>query len=63
MTADSRRSKRGFTYTVTEEQVRHYMAVPAEAKLNWLADTNDFLSKALTGRRREIWQKFRRGEI
>jgi len=63
MTADIRKPERGFTYTVTEEQVRRYMAVPAEAKLNWLADANDFLAKALTGRRREIWQKFRRGEI
>lgn len=61
--AEAKEKKRGFTYTVTEDQVRRYMAVPGEAKLKWLADANSFLAQALTGTRREIWQKFRRGEI
>jgi len=60
---DNPGSKRGYSYVVTIEQIRAYRAVSPEQKLQWLQDANEFLAKALTGRRREIWQKFRRGEI
>lgn len=63
MMTDNPDSGRGYSYVVTIEQIRAYRAVSPEQKLQWLQDANEFLAKALTGKRREIWQKFRRGEI
>ena len=63
MNEDKRPAAGGFAYTVTEEQVRKYLDVPAEKKLEWLQEANEFLAKALRGRRRAIWEAFRRGTL
>lgn len=63
MTKHEREAAKGYSYTVSNEDIRRYMKVPAEEKLQWLEEANHFLAQALTGKKREIWQKFRRGEI
>jgi len=57
------RPRRGFSYTVTDEQIRHWRALPAEVKLQWLEDANRLLALALTPKAREIQDRFRRGEL
>ena len=53
----------GFRYAVEEEQILRYLQVPIEQRLEWLEETNRFLLAATPPANREIWQKFRRGEI
>lgn len=62
MMANNRPTK-GYGYEVDEDQIRRYAAVPTEQKLQWLAEANQFLAKALTGKRRQVWQAFRDGKI
>jgi hypothetical protein len=57
------RPQRGFSYAVTDEQIRRWRALPAEVKLQWLEDANRFLALALTPKAREIQDRFRRGEL
>ena len=57
------RARGGFSYKVTDEQIRRWKALPAEVKLQWLEDANRFLALALTPRAREIQNRFRRGEL
>lgn len=55
--------KGGFSYVVTDEQIRAWKALPAKDKLDWLEQANQFINKALTPERRQIMERFRRGEI
>lgn len=57
------RRRRGFSYRVTDEQIRRWRALPAEVKLQWLEDANRFLGLALPPKAREIQNRFRRGEL
>ena len=57
------RLKKGFTYSYTEEQIRAYSKLSTREKLKWLEEANRFCAKAITGRRKKIWEKFRKGEI
>lgn len=61
--AGSPARRRGFSYTVTDEQIRRWKALPAAVKLQWLEDANRFLAVALSPRAREIQNRFRRGEL
>lgn len=63
MTKNDAEQAKGYSYSVTKEEIRRYMKVPAVQKLQWLEDANIFLGKALTGKRRLIWERFRRGDI
>jgi len=53
----------GYSYFVTKEQIREWMRVPPEQKLQWLEEANKFLLKAMDPKAREIMEKLRRGEI
>ena len=55
--------RRGFSYVVDEEQLLKYLQTPVEERLEWLEAANRFLREATPPEAREIWQKFRRGEI
>jgi hypothetical protein len=44
--------KGGFYYYVDEEKIRRYKALPAEEKLEWLEEINEFIWKY--GMNREI---------
>lgn len=65
MAADNpvERALRGYSYHVTDEQIRRWRALPAEVKLQWLEDANHFLVLALTPKTRAIQDRFRRGEL
>ncbi|MBI4609899.1 MAG: hypothetical protein HY726_12930 [Candidatus Rokubacteria bacterium] len=54
---------RGFGYVVGEEQILKYLQVPIEQRLEWLDEAIRFLAAATPPEAREIWQKFRKGEI
>lgn len=55
--------RKGFAYYLEDEKIIDYLKLPPLIRLQWLEDINDLNRKALTGRRRKIWEKFRRGEI
>ena len=55
--------RRGYSYRVTDDQVRRWSALPTEVKLQWLEDANRLLAVALTPEARETQNRFRRGEI
>jgi hypothetical protein len=55
--------RRGFRSLVDEEQILKYLQVPIEQRLDWLEEANRFLFAATPPEAREIWQKFRRGEV
>ena len=57
------RPRRGYSYRVTDEQIRRWRALPAEVKLQWLEDANRFLALALAPKARAIQNRFRRGEL
>ena len=53
----------GFSYVIEAEQILKYLQVPIEQRLEWLEEANRFLFSATPPGAREIWQKFRRGEV
>lgn len=53
----------GYSYFVSKEQIREWIRVPMEQKLQWLEEANDFVQKFQSPKTREIMEKFRRGEI
>lgn len=55
--------KKGFSYYLEDEKLLEYLRLSPEMRLEWLEEINGFNRKALTGRRREIFEKFRKGEI
>ena len=50
-------------YYCSDEKLKEYMNISAEDILNWLEEINEFLYKAMPRKNREIWQKFRKGEL
>jgi hypothetical protein len=63
MLADDQPCQRGVAHRPTTEQMLKFRALPAEAKLRWLEDMRQFVARHLPRERREILQRFRRGEI
>jgi hypothetical protein len=59
----SRRKAGGFSYTYDEKTLKAYLALSLKDRLEWLEEANAFLYKFTPPKNREIWQKFRRGEI
>ena len=59
----SKRRVGGFSYQVTDEQIRRWQAVPPAAKLQWLEDANRLLWAALSPHTKAIRDRFRRGQI
>ena len=57
----STKKDKGFTYYVTDEEIKKYMKLPPELKLKWLEEANEFTWKY--GKNKEIREKLRRGEI
>ncbi len=54
---------RGFSYSVTDEQIREWIRFPVRQKLRWLEEANRFNEKILRGRTLKIWEAFRAGRI
>jgi hypothetical protein len=57
------RLRGGFSYRVTDQQIRRWRALPASVKLQWLEDVNRLLASALSPKIRAIQDSFRRGEL
>ncbi len=49
--------------TYTPEQLRKFAKISPVEKLRWLEDFLDFLEEAMTPEAKEIWMKFRSGEL
>lgn len=54
--------RNGFSYYLEDEKILEYLKMPPRARLEWLEEINLFNRKALTGERRKISEKFRKGE-
>lgn len=63
MESKKNESRGGFSYHVTEEQIRAYRKMPIDERLRWLEEALEFMVHALPPDKWEILQKFRRGEI
>jgi hypothetical protein len=57
------RPRGGYSYRVTDEQIRRWRALPPEVKLQWLEEANRLLAVALTPQARAFQDRFRRGEL
>ena len=53
----------GYSYTLTDEQIKKYMALPVEMRLQWLEEANRFLWEAMSPRAKKIREALRKGEI
>jgi hypothetical protein len=54
--------KHGFSYFLTDEQIKHYQEMPMEKRLEWLYLGN-LLRKAFSEKLFETQDKFREGKI
>ncbi len=54
--------KKGFTYTVSQEQIEEYRRWPVERRLQWLFLANK-MRKSLPKKTIEIQEAFRQGKI
>jgi len=55
--------RKGFSYKVSEETLKKWIAMPPKLKLEWLEEINEFISKFAPEKSKEIISKFRKGEI
>ena len=55
--------RRGYAYSVTDDQIRAFRALSTADKLRWLEGVTELIDLADTPRRRAIREAFRRGEI
>ena len=60
---DEVRPKKGFSYYVTDEQLRFYARFTPAEKLRWLAEAAEFIDKASTPRVKELHRLFREAKI
>jgi hypothetical protein len=56
-------AKKGFSYDVSEEALKKWVAVPPSEKLEWLEEINRFIFKFTGKKEKAIISKFRKGEI
>lgn len=54
---------KGYSYYVTDEQIRKYRKLTPRQKLEWLEEVNEFTNKAAPDRVKRLHRMFRRGEI
>jgi len=50
-------------FVLDKEKIRQFRDCSPYAKLQWLEDANYFLLKALSKKKRQLWEKFRQGMI
>lgn len=56
-------SRKGYSYHVTEEQIRKYRCLTPKQKLEWLEEVNEFTNKFASDHAKRLHRMFRRGEI
>lgn len=54
---------KGYSYYLEDEKIIEYLSLSPRMRLEWLEEIDSFNRKALTGIRRKIWEKLRRGEV
>lgn len=52
-----------FGFRPQTEYIKQTMNMPACSKLKWLEEANLFIGRALSKKKRRLWERFRRGEI
>jgi len=57
-----KKKRKGFSYTLTDEQIEEYRKWPIERRLKWLFDANK-MRKGLPKKTNEIQELFREGKI
>ncbi len=57
------KARRGFWFKPDTEYMKQTMDMPAHFKLKWLEEVKAFTDKALSKKTREVWERFRRGEM
>ncbi|KKN39878.1 hypothetical protein LCGC14_0739100 [marine sediment metagenome] len=55
--------KGGFYHHHTKEELIEYKKLSPTQKLDWLEEINSFLYKNVSKQKRDLWTKFRKGEI
>lgn len=55
--------KKGFSYKVSDEALKKWAALPAEMKLDWLEEINEFIFNFAPDKSKETMSKFRKGEL
>lgn len=56
-------AKKGFSYEVSDETLKKWVATPVSEKLEWLEEINRFIFKFAGDKQKAIISKFRKGEI
>ena len=54
---------KGLIYTIEDEKIIEYMALPTEDKLQWLEEMNEFNRLFLTKKEKEVMEGLREGRI
>ena len=61
--SDEKKTRGGFSYYVSDEQLEFYGSLPIEERLRWLEEAQEFMFKILPKEKWDLLQRFRRGEI
>ena len=51
----------GYSFIPSTEALKHYSKLSALEKLQWLKDANDFVSLAVSERKRKLWDRYSKG--
>ena len=54
---------KGFSYTIEDEKILEYMKLPAQDKLKWLEEINEFNELYLGRAEKKVREMLIRGEI
>jgi len=57
------KTRGGYSYSLSEEEIRKYLKLSPSERLNWLEEANRFLYSAHSPKTRDIWNRFRKGLI
>ncbi len=58
-----RNELKGYFYDISEEDIKKYISLPVEMRLEWLEDANRFLFYALDEKAKKIRELLKKGEI
>ncbi len=51
-----------YSFRLTPEKIREFKDLPAEQKLDWLEEANDFISIAVSKEKLERWNQIKSAE-
>ena len=56
-------TSQGYSFTPNTEALKHFRKLSPLEKLQWLKMVNDFVNLAVPEKKRELWEKYRKGGI